>query len=103
MKIVYEENEIEKLEQENSAWKEKGRGGLFDDNDPDRVYSLNFKVTNPVLAEYWIPALLFDELRDFDLGISIESINIKFLLLTMFFLNCVEYTNRIEIAVILVS
>ena len=26
MKIVYEENEIEKLEQENSAWKEKGRG-----------------------------------------------------------------------------
>ena len=77
MKIVYEENEIEKLEQENSAWKEKGRGGLFDDNDPDRVYSLNFKVTNPVLAEYWIPALLFDELPDFDLGIAIESININ--------------------------
>ena len=77
MKIVYEENEIEKLEQENSAWKEKGRGGLFDDNDPDRIYSLNFKVTNPVLAEYWIPALLFDNLPDFDLGIAIESINIK--------------------------
>ena len=77
MKIIYEENEIEELEQENSAWKEKGRGGLFDDYDPDRVYSLNFKVTNPVLAEYWIPALLFDNLQDFDLGIAIESININ--------------------------
>lgn len=77
MKVIYEENEIEKLEQAHSAWKEKGRVGLFDDSDPDRVYSLNFKVTNPALAEYWIPALLFDKLPDFYLGIAIESINVN--------------------------
>ena len=52
-----------------------GRGTLFDDSDPDRVYGINFTVTKFGLAEYIILGLLNNKFKDFDLGIDVKSIN----------------------------
>lgn len=76
MKVVYEEGEIERLEKIQKELKEMGRAILFDGSDPDRVYSLNFKITNPGLAEYILLSLLNNKLEDFELGIKITSINL---------------------------
>ena len=76
MKVVYEEGEIESLERVQKELKEMGRAILFDGSDPDRVYSLNFKITNPGLAEYILVSLLNNKLEDFELGIKITSINL---------------------------
>lgn len=76
MKIVYEEGEIESLEKIRKELIDKGRAVLFPvDVDPDRVYSLSFKVTKPGLAEYLLISALNNRLEDFDLGIDIVSIN----------------------------
>lgn len=76
MKIVYEEGEIESLEKLHKELIDKGRAVLFPVGvDPDRVYSLSFKVTKPGLAEYLLISALNNRLEDFDLGIDIVSIN----------------------------
>lgn len=78
MKVVYEEGEIERLEKAHSELKNMGRALLFDEDggwDPNRVYNLSFKVTNPGLAEYLLISLLNNKLSDFELGIDIVSIN----------------------------
>ena len=78
MKVVYEEGEIKRLEKAHSELKNMGRALLFDEDegwDPNRVYNLSFKVTNPGLAEYLLISLLNNKLSDFELGIDIVSLN----------------------------
>lgn len=75
MKIVYEDGEPERLEETYKFLKDKGRALLFGDADPDRTYSLNFKVTNPVLAEFYLLSILNNRIENFDLGIDVTAIN----------------------------
>ena len=70
MKVVYEENEKEYLEEH---YKTEERNKMFP--DLNQTYSINFKVTNPALAQYFLIAMINNRLEDFDVGISIESIN----------------------------
>lgn len=74
MKIIYEENELEQIEESYRQLHEKGRGMLFDWNNLDRTYGLTFKVTKPGLAEYILVGLLYNKLKDFDLGFEVQSI-----------------------------
>lgn len=72
MKIVYEPGEIERIE---SVYEEnKDHFSIFSDTEPDRIYGLKFKVTNPALAQYILPSWLNGYLADFDMGIEIQSI-----------------------------
>lgn len=48
MKVVYEENEKEYLEEH---YKTEERNKVFP--DLNQTYSINFKVTNPALAQYF--------------------------------------------------
>lgn len=75
MKIVYEDGELESLEESYKVLKDKRRVLLFGNTDPDRTYSLNFKVTNPALAEFYLLSILNNRLEDFDLGIDVTAIN----------------------------
>lgn len=72
MKLVYEEGEKELLRELYEARKEVYT--LFDDKDPERVYGVSFKVTDPAIAQYVLPAIM-NEKEDIDLGIDIMSIN----------------------------
>lgn len=75
MKVVYEEGELKRLDESYAKIKEMGLALLFYNCGPDIVYNLNFKVTNPSLAEYLLVSLLNNKLPDFELGIDITSIN----------------------------
>lgn len=75
MKIVYEDGELERLEETYKLSKDKGRALLFGNTDPDRTYSLNFKVTNPALAEFYLLSILNNRIENFDLGIDVTAIN----------------------------
>lgn len=55
--------------------KTKKRTLLFGNADPDRTYSLNFKVTNPALAEFYLLSILNNRIENFDLGIDVTAIN----------------------------
>lgn len=78
MKIVYEEGEKERLKHVYDLCKEiSGSSILFNDKDLERIYSLDFKVTNPTIAEYILLGLLHNKLQDFDLGIDVVSINLN--------------------------
>ena len=70
MKIVYKENEKEYLEKH---YKTEEYNKMF--TDLSKTYSINFKVTNPALAQYFLVAMMNNRLEDFDVGISIETIN----------------------------
>lgn len=75
MKVVYEPNEIERIEKAHKQCIENGYcGGLFNSQDPDRLYGLTFKVTNPALAECILVGLLNNRLENFELGIDVQSI-----------------------------
>ena len=52
---------------------------FFNDKDPDRVYSLQFKVTDPAIAEFILFSLLYDKdsTKDIDLGIDICEISLE--------------------------
>lgn len=75
MKIVYEDGELERIEEIYKLSKDKRRVLLFGNTDPDRTYSLNFKVTNPALAEFYLLSILNNRLENFDLGIDVTAIN----------------------------
>lgn len=75
MKIVYEDGELERIEATYKISKDKRRALLFGNTDPDRTYSLNFKVTNPALAEFYLLSILNNRLENFDLGIDVTAIN----------------------------
>ena len=74
MKVVYEPGEIASIEKSVEILKDNGRECLFEENNPDRLYGLTFKVKNPALAQYILVGLLNDRLEDFELGIEIQSI-----------------------------
>ena len=74
MKVVYEPGEIASIEKSVEILKDNGRECLFEENNPDRLYGLTFKVTNPALAQYILVGLLNDRLDNFKLGIDIQSI-----------------------------
>ena len=74
MKVVYEPGEIASIEKSVEILKDNGRECLFEENNPDRLYGLTFKVTNPALAQCILVGLLNDHLEDFELGIKILSI-----------------------------
>lgn len=74
MKVVYEPGEIASIEKSVEILKDNGHECLFEENNPDRLYGLTFKVTNPALAQYILVGLLNDHLEDFELGIEIRSI-----------------------------
>ena len=75
MKVVYEPNEIERIEKFHKQCIENGYyGGLFNSQDPDRLYGLTFKVINPALAECILVGLLNNRLENFELGIDVQSI-----------------------------
>ena len=74
MKVVYEPDEITSIEKSVEILKDNGRECLFEENNPDRLYGLTFKVINPALAQYILVGLLNDRLEDFELGIDIQSI-----------------------------
>ena len=74
MKVVYEPGEITSIEKSVEILKDNGRECLFEENNPDRLYGLTFKVKNPALAQYILVGLLNDRLEDFELGIEILSI-----------------------------
>lgn len=78
MKVVYEPNEIESIEKAHKQCIENGYyyGGLFNSQDPDRLYGLTFKVTNPALAECILVRLLNNRLENFELGIDLQSIEL---------------------------
>lgn len=69
MKIVYDDNEKEKLEELYEILPVK----LFD--DPNRLYGITFKVTNPSLAQYILISLMNNKLEELDLGIDVYNIN----------------------------
>lgn len=67
MKLVYDPGEKE-LFSEQTSW-------LFSNSDPNRVYSLDFKVMNPPLAEFILISMMNGRLPEIDFGIDIQSIN----------------------------
>ena len=74
MKVLYEPGEIASIEKSVEILKDNGRECLFEENNPDRLYGLTFKVTNPALAQYILVGLLNNRLEDFELGIEILAI-----------------------------
>ena len=74
MKVVYEPGEIASIGKSVEILKDTGRECLFEENNPDRLYGLTFKVKNPALAQYILVGLLNDRLDNFELGIDIQSI-----------------------------
>ena len=74
MKVLYEPGEITSIEKSVEILKDNGHECLFEENNPDRLYSLTFKVKNPALAQCILVGLLNDRLEDFELGIEIQSI-----------------------------
>ena len=74
MKVLYEPGEIASIEKSVEILKDNGRECLFEENNPDRLYGLTFKVINPALAQCILVGLLNDHLEDFELGIKILSI-----------------------------
>ena len=74
MKVLYEPGEIASIEKSVEILKDNGRECLFEENNPDRLYGLTFKVKNPALAQCILVGLLNDRLEDFELGIDIQSI-----------------------------
>lgn len=79
MKLIFEDNERERLyETYEILKKEPSFGCLFDDKDPDRVYSLQFKVKDPAIAEFILLSLLYhkESTKDVDIGIDICAISL---------------------------
>ena len=74
MKVLYEPGEIDSIEKATEVLRDHGQGCLFEEGNPDRLYGLTFKVTNPALAQYILVELMNNHLEDFKLGIDIQSI-----------------------------
>lgn len=74
MKVVYENGEKDRLKRGYELKKEYDSVRLFDEDNPERIYGLTFKVTKPEIAEYILLSLSNDRLEDFDIGINVQSI-----------------------------
>ena len=44
MKVLYEPGEIDSIEEATEVLREHGQGCLFEENNPDKLYGLTFKV-----------------------------------------------------------
>ena len=66
MKIVYEDNEKQKIKDyyDNNPFM-----NIFDNVDPDREFGLSFKITNSYLAQHILLGLLYDTLNNENLPI----------------------------------
>ena len=72
MKVIYDDVEKERLQE---VYKHDTFFKLFAESDPDRIYGISFKVTNPSLAQYILVSLMHNQLEEFDLGIDITAIH----------------------------
>ena len=70
MKVVYDPGEKEQLEKIHSQY---GKF-VFGDESKGKTYGLTLDVTNPAIAEYVLTGLLNSNLKDFDIGIDVQSI-----------------------------
>lgn len=77
MKLVYEENEKQKLRLAHEQVKKYTKSCLFCEDEPDRVYSIDFTVKDPAIAEHILVGLLRNKLEDFDMGIEVRAICIN--------------------------
>lgn len=81
MELVFEKGEKERLRDGRKEIMIHHPGGiLFDDNEPDREYSLSFTVRDPAIAEYILLGLLHHKeniYNKIDLGIDIKSIDVR--------------------------
>lgn len=75
MKFVYKDGEKDAIIRAGNELRNNGRCLLFS-NDTEREYSLNFKVTDPIIAEHILVSLLNNEIEA-DIGIDITSINFE--------------------------
>ena len=75
MKVVYDPGEKEQLEKIHSQY---GKF-VFGDESKGKTYGLTFNVTNPAIAEYVLTGLLNSNLKDFDIGIDVQSIELDVL------------------------
>lgn len=74
MRVVYDEGEIERIENTYKMVKEVcGHAPLF--FEEGQTYGLTFKVENAAIAEHILVNLLHNRLEDFNIGISVQSIN----------------------------
>ena len=74
MRIVYNNGEKELIKEKQKLIRGQGMG-IFNMDNPDAVYGLTFKVTDPEIAEYILLSLLYDKLEDFDIGIDVKSVD----------------------------
>lgn len=72
MKVVYDPGEKERLKKIHSQY---GKF-VFGDESEGKTYCLTFNVTNPAIAEYVLTGLLHNNLKDFDIGIDVQSIEL---------------------------
>ena len=70
MKVVYDLGAMEPLANIHSQY---GKF-VFGDESKGKTYGLTFNVTNPAIAEYVLTGLLNSNLKDFDIGIDVQSI-----------------------------
>lgn len=73
MKIVFEPGEKERIRNIHDEYDHR----LFDEANPERIYSLRFKVTDPAIAQYALSKLLYRPNSDMDLGISCTEIRLR--------------------------
>lgn len=66
MKVVFEDGELDGI----------SGNSIFDHEDPDREYSINFKVTNPEIAMYVLLRLMNSNDDEFNVGLDVTSINL---------------------------
>lgn len=77
MKVVWDDDELRGLEYGESVLNENGRSSLiFDEDDPEKEYSITFKVTNPLIASYLISSSLYNN-KDIGAGIKITSVQFQ--------------------------
>lgn len=76
MKIVWEDEELRRLEYGEQILNENGRSSILFD-DPDKEYTVTFKVTNPLIASYLLSTSLYGRSsEDAGLGIKVTSIGL---------------------------
>ena len=79
MEVIYKDGEKERLQERHAEIVTEGLCTFFDDENPERIYGITFKVTNPAIAEYILISLLNNRLENFDIGIDIQSIEFDIL------------------------
>lgn len=79
MKIIWDDEELRRLEYGEEILNENGRSSLlFDEEDPEKEYSITFKVTDPLIASYLLSSSLYSKSsEDTGIGIKVTSIQLQ--------------------------